>query len=155
MTTLTAGTVANFEGSLAESIEDAFAGELYAVKQLQLPQAGKQERRILFCAIAQAMLAYLAANPEGLQVALSENEGLFTGGGTVDVQAPTLAPAGGGAVSGTGWPGGPVTITATASGASQTVSVDSKGGIGVTLPTGTSGVIDARDGTGNAAQAVI
>jgi hypothetical protein len=95
MTRLTAGTVANFEGSLAERIEDAFAGELYAVKKLQLPAAGKQERRILFCAIAQAMLAYLAANPEGLQVALSESEGLYTGG-EVDVQAPTLAPAGGG-----------------------------------------------------------
>jgi hypothetical protein len=154
MTRLTAGTVANFGGSLAERIEDAFAGELYAVKKLQLPEAGKQERRILFCAIAQALLAYLAANPEGLQVALSESEGFYTGG-TVDVQAPTLAAAGGGAVSGTGWPEGSVTVTATASGATQTVSVDFTGGLSATLPGGTGGVVDARDGSGNAAQAAI
>jgi hypothetical protein len=87
--TLPAGTVDDFTGSLAEQIEAAFAGELYAVKQARLPDAGKAERRILFCAIAQATLAFLAANPGGLELDLTFTSG-FASGGTVAVQAPTL-----------------------------------------------------------------
>jgi hypothetical protein len=155
--TLPAGTVGDFTGSLAEQIEAAFAGELYAVKQARLPDAGKAERRILFCAIAQATLAFLAANPGGLELELTFTSGLATGG-TVAVQAPTLTAVDGfGApgVSGTGWPGSPVTVTAVTTGAVQTVLPDAGGSISVTFADGTTGVIDGRDGDGNAAQAVI
>jgi hypothetical protein len=153
MSTLAAGTVADFEGSLAERIEDAFAGELYAVKGTQLPETGVQERRILFCAIAQGVLAFLAANPAGLQLALTPSGGTASGG-TVEVQAPTIF-ASGGEVSGSGWPAGTVTVTATAGGTSETVSVEGDGTITAILPAGASGVIDARDGEGNAAQVAI
>ncbi|HEY2160874.1 MAG TPA: hypothetical protein VGH24_06165 [Solirubrobacteraceae bacterium] len=86
--TLHAGTVANFSGSLAEQIETAFASELLAVKGVSLPDYAKQERRILFCAIAQGVLKYMAANPDAFEVQLT-----FTGsdptGGDVQLQVVT------------------------------------------------------------------
>ncbi len=83
--TLHAGTVANFSGSLAEQIENAFASELNAVKGVPLPDTGVQERRILMCAIAQGVLEYLAANPDGLQVNLTFSHGA-PDGGTVQLE---------------------------------------------------------------------
>jgi hypothetical protein len=85
--TLHAGTVANFAGSLAEQIETAFASELLAVKGVPLPDVGIPERRILFCAIAQGLLEYLAADPDGLQVLLTSSGGAgIPDGGTVQLQ---------------------------------------------------------------------
>jgi hypothetical protein len=87
MSTLQPGTVANYSGSLAEGIENAFAGELLAVKGVALPDVGVQERRILFCAIAQGVLEYLAANPDGLQVELTSSTASgIPDGGTVQVE---------------------------------------------------------------------
>lgn len=82
---LHAGTVASFSGSLAEQIEKAFASELLAVKGVPLPDMGKQERRILLCAIAQGVLQYMAANPEAFEVKLTFGGGGAATGGTVEL----------------------------------------------------------------------
>jgi hypothetical protein len=62
--TLKAGTVANFGGSLAEAIYQAMQSEWQAVKGQPLSEddPGREDRRILFCAIAQGVLQYLSDN---------------------------------------------------------------------------------------------
>ncbi len=86
---LTPGTLAHFDGSLADAIERAFAAEFYALKQKELPDTGKDERRVLFTSIAQAVLSCLAANPGALVVTVG------AGGnpqkGVVQVDAPWLS----------------------------------------------------------------
>jgi hypothetical protein len=104
---LTPGTVAHFDGSLADEIERAFAAEFYALKQKELPNTGKDERRVLFTAIAQAVLSYLAANPGAL--AATVGSGVNQQTGTVQVDAPWIslvAPFGSVVVKGGGFPGG-------------------------------------------------
>ena len=59
---LKAGTVANFGGSMAEAMEQAFESEWFDLKQEALPGAGEQERKILFAAVAQGVVNYLQAN---------------------------------------------------------------------------------------------
>lgn len=73
--TLYAGTVADFENSLAEAIEEAFASELFALKGATLPDSSAQERHMLFCAIAQGVLGYLQAHEDELTVAVDLGSG--------------------------------------------------------------------------------
>lgn len=68
--TLYAGSVASFTGSMAEAIETAFAAELLALKGTTLSSSSVEERRMLFCAIAQGVLGYLAANEASLTVTI-------------------------------------------------------------------------------------
>jgi hypothetical protein len=68
--TLKAGTVADFNGSLAEAIEGAFATELQALKGATLPDSSADERHMLFCAIAHGVIAYLTAHATDLEVVL-------------------------------------------------------------------------------------
>jgi len=68
--TLYAGTVADFQNSMAEAIETAFAAELYALKGATLPASSAQERHMLFAAIAQGVLGYLHDNQVDLTVAI-------------------------------------------------------------------------------------
>jgi hypothetical protein len=73
--TLYAGTVADFQNSLAEAIEEAFASELFALKGAALPDSSAQERHMLFCAIAQGVLGYLHANLDQLTVTVDLGSG--------------------------------------------------------------------------------
>lgn len=84
--TLKAGTVADFDDSLAAAIEDAFAAELFALKGATLPDSSAQERHMLFCAIARGVIGYLAANPADLKVVLDIPGSGFPTTGEVDVQ---------------------------------------------------------------------
>jgi hypothetical protein len=68
--TMHAGTVAHFGGSMAEAIDQAFAAELLALKGTPLPDASKDERQMLFAAIAQGVLAYLHANQSDLTIVI-------------------------------------------------------------------------------------
>jgi hypothetical protein len=86
--TLYAGTVADFENSLAQAIEEAFASELLALKGATLPDSSAQERHMLFCAIAQGVLGYLQANQDQLTVAVD----LTSGDGHVSFDWATGAP---------------------------------------------------------------
>jgi hypothetical protein len=68
--TMHAGTVAHFGGSMAEAIEQAFGAELLALKGTSLPDASKDERHMLFAAIAQGVLGYLHANQPDLTIVI-------------------------------------------------------------------------------------
>lgn len=63
---LKAGHVADFGGSMAEAIEQAFQSEWIAAKTTALPQAGAVDRKILFIAVAQGVLNYLEAHKSDL-----------------------------------------------------------------------------------------
>jgi len=70
---LKAGQVADFAGSMAEAIEQAFQSEWTAAKTTALPQAGAVDRKILFAAVAQGVLNYLEDHKSEL-VTSNEND---------------------------------------------------------------------------------
>lgn len=150
--TLKPGTVQSFSAnSLAEAIESAFAAELRATKNQPLRPIAVDDRRLLFAAIAQGVLAFLARNDSDLKVDLD------TGGGSdlrsVQVRAPTLSVSGG-TVTGTGWQAdATITLTWVGSGAAAGTTTASSSGsfsIAAVAPPG-GDVLGARDSSGNAA----
>jgi hypothetical protein len=150
--TLKPGTVGQFSArSLAAVIEASFAAELRAAKNQPLPDIQVEDRRILFAAIAQGVLQYLAGNDADLVV----NVG--TGGAAlqrqVQVDAPTLTVSGN-TVSGYGWAeGSVVTLTWAHSGiVAGTRSIDFSRQFSITVaPPAGGDVLGARDTAGNAA----
>jgi hypothetical protein len=91
---LKAGSVANFQGSLTEAMEQAFASEWFAVKNEELPGGGEQERKILFAAVAQGLLNYLEANINGslkveVQVTATNSSGIVSEGEDSNVRLVT------------------------------------------------------------------
>jgi hypothetical protein len=56
------GSENTFSGSLAESIENAFKVEWLMAKGEPLPDDGRDDRRLLFAALAQGILNYLKDN---------------------------------------------------------------------------------------------
>jgi hypothetical protein len=60
--TLKAGSISNFNDSMAEAMEQAFQDEWNTVKGEPLPAGGEEERKILFAAVAQGVLSYLSDN---------------------------------------------------------------------------------------------
>jgi len=56
---LKAGHVVDFEGSLAQAIENAMKAEWQAVKGEPMPDTDPTDRRILLLAIARGVLGYL------------------------------------------------------------------------------------------------
>jgi hypothetical protein len=150
--TLRAGTVSTFAtGSLAEAIESAFASELRASKGQALPDIAVEDRRLLFAAIAQGFLAYLARNDADLKVNVNPGTGTPVSR-AVDVGAPTLT-ASGGTVSGAGWPNGAVvTLRWAGTGAVAGTRTASGGTFSISVPVPAGGdVLGARDTGGNAA----
>jgi hypothetical protein len=85
---LKAGTVSDFGGSMAEAIETAFAAELLALKGTTLPEFATEERRMLFCAIAQGVLAHLHDHDTSLKVRLDGTYSAVTGHVDVDLGGP-------------------------------------------------------------------
>jgi hypothetical protein len=86
--TLKAGSVASFGDSMALAMEDALAAELMALKGIPLPTDSAQERRMLFCAIAQGVLEYLHANQADLRLALDHPYEDHTGHVVVNYGGP-------------------------------------------------------------------
>ena len=79
---LKAGTVANFNGSMAEAMEQAFESEWLDLKEEALPGGGEDERKILFAAVAQGVVNYLQANiNDSINIDVSVTQ---TGGGTIE-----------------------------------------------------------------------
>jgi hypothetical protein len=65
--TMRGGTVANW-GGMAAAIENAFRDEQLARKGTELPDTSKEERRMLFAAIARGVLGYLHDNQSDLKI---------------------------------------------------------------------------------------
>lgn len=87
---LKAGTPDDFGGSMAEAMEKAFEKTWKEHKETELPGRGRDERRMLFVAVAQGLLRYLKEHaPGGFEVdvevtqtdSLVESEGRVTAGG--------------------------------------------------------------------------
>jgi hypothetical protein len=92
---LKAGTVDDFEDSMAEAIEDALKAEWATVKETAFPTTGAEDRRLLFVAIAQGIVRYLkdhaddsiivhsvvVAQDSGNNVGSSGTTGSASGGG--------------------------------------------------------------------------
>lgn len=150
--TMRAGSHEGVVGSLAEAMEAAFAAELWALRAAQLPEVGEAERRMLFAAIAQGVLQFLARADADISAATSlagnhqpvhfETATLTRSGQVYAAEGFTTAPR----------------VTRLDTGVS--IVAAQVVGLGadrweVTLtgvPTGT--VVDARDANGNAAQVV-
>jgi hypothetical protein len=60
---------------LIQAIETAFASEWARVKQIPLPVAGADDRRLLFAAVARGLLTYLAAHEGDLVRTFTANAG--------------------------------------------------------------------------------
>jgi hypothetical protein len=136
---LHAGSHGHAAGSMSAAIERAFAAEVMGAKLADLPAAGKDDRAMLFNAIAQGVLAYLRAHEDDLTIALS---GLSSGAtARLRIQSPTLAWVGtsvaGGSrsvhVTGDRWPAG-FSVRLTWDGESTPVAT--------VLPSGSAGGID-------------
>lgn len=66
---LKSGSVGDIGSSMAEAMEQAFQAEWMAAKGKALPDAGKDDREILFAAIAQGVLGHLQQHiNEALQI---------------------------------------------------------------------------------------
>jgi hypothetical protein len=153
--TLRPGSHAAFGDSLGEAIESAFAGELWALRAAGLPSAGKEDRELLFAAIGQGVLQYLARRHADVTVTVPA--GLHDDVTVaVDVAVATLTRTPPNLVGARFAPGSAVTIRELTGGAVVAiVSADAAGRF--SLPLGGLGqaVLDARDAAGNAAQAVV
>ena len=57
--TLKPGSVTDFANSMAEAIEQAFKSEWQRMKRTPLLEAGEEDRKILFSAIAQGVVRHL------------------------------------------------------------------------------------------------
>jgi hypothetical protein len=146
-----AGTVERFAAnSLAEAIEAAFAAELRASKNRTLPAVAVEERRLLFAAVAQGLLAFLSRNDSELKVNVSVGGRAIR---SVTVRAPTLAATGATTVVGEGWPvGARVALTWAGSGQSAGTLTAADGGFSLSVSPPEGGdVLGARDESGNAA----
>lgn len=153
---LHAGSHEHFGGTLAAAIENAFAGEVMAAKGQPLPDMGKEDRRILFNAIAQGMLDYLRAREPDLQVVLS---GLPAGASAaLRLLSPSLSAARSGSnvnASGDRWPSGTVTLVWEDTGDVAGTTTPSGGAISASIPvppalSGTRARLGARNQLGDA-----
>lgn len=63
---LKAGRIGSLQGSLAKAMEDAMREEWQRVKGEELPDAGEEDRRILFVGIARGLLDFLHRHREDL-----------------------------------------------------------------------------------------
>lgn len=69
------GTVADFDNSMAAAIEAAMAAEWQTVKGFPLSDTGKEDRHILFVAIARGVLGYLQANQNSVITSITLQDG--------------------------------------------------------------------------------
>lgn len=63
-----AGTVSDFNNSMAAAMEAALKLEYQAVKGEAMPGMGEADRRMLLCAIAQGVVRYLKDNLDAFEI---------------------------------------------------------------------------------------
>jgi hypothetical protein len=69
-----AGTVADFEGSMAAAMENALAEEYEKLKDQPLPETGEDDRKLLFAAIAQGIVRHLKDNIGAFKVTVEVDQ---------------------------------------------------------------------------------
>ncbi len=65
------GKIDNVNGSMIEAIENQMASLFVQVKGTNIPDIGKEDRRILFAAIARGVLQYLKDNQNLIKINLN------------------------------------------------------------------------------------
>ena len=75
-----------FSGSLAESIENAFKMEWLMAKGEPLPEAGADDRRLLFAALAQGILNYLKNNDDDFKLLGAETSVIYIRSPSLDLK---------------------------------------------------------------------
>lgn len=83
------GSVANFSATLTGAIEDALKMEWLEYKNKPLPNVAAEDRRVLFAAIAQGVLAFLKAHEADFRITAPEHAGVSTN----EFRAPQLTAA--------------------------------------------------------------
>jgi len=69
MTKYKPGTMTNFSGSMAQAIESEYEAIWNSLKEEPLPNEGREDRRMLFVAIARGVVKHLEQNAyDGLVV---------------------------------------------------------------------------------------
>ena len=56
------GTITNFSGSMAQAIETEYEAIWNSLKEQPLPNEGREDRRMLFVAIARGVMKHLEQN---------------------------------------------------------------------------------------------
>jgi hypothetical protein len=74
------------QDSMAKAMDDAMADVYQKVKGTALPDQGKDDRRILFCAIARGLLSYLQQHENDIMTSIRIN----TGGPAIDENVTAL-----------------------------------------------------------------
>lgn len=69
-----AGTVDDFDDSLAAAMEAALIREYDAVKHEDLPDMGEEDRRLMLVAIAQGIVRYFLDNLDALQISVETTQ---------------------------------------------------------------------------------
>jgi hypothetical protein len=73
---ITTGTIENFSGSMAAAIESAFLGNWTDAMPNQPQPTPTDQMRLLYVAIAQGVMNYLAANPDAFTLTTSTPDGI-------------------------------------------------------------------------------
>ena len=76
---LKAGTVDEIAGTMVQAMENAMEQLWLAEKGENLPEAGSDDRRLLFAAIAQGVVRHLADNPDAFDVEVDTGTTTYTG----------------------------------------------------------------------------
>ncbi|MCP4403247.1 MAG: hypothetical protein GY801_38805 [bacterium] len=78
------------QDSMAKAIEDAMAEVYLKIKKEKLPEAGKEDRRMLFVAIARGILSYLQDHENELLSNVTIVHGTGSGAALHSVSNPDL-----------------------------------------------------------------
>lgn len=79
------GSISDFQNSMAKAMEDAFQAEWSAVKDIELGDAGEEDRKILFAAIAQGVVKHLQEKINTalkLEITVTQNSSNITSSGS-------------------------------------------------------------------------
>jgi hypothetical protein len=158
--TLRGGSNGRFSSSLGASIERAFSAQMLALKGTPLPTQGRDDRRLLFTAIGEGLLEYLAERDADIVVEVTANSQTYRGVLRIPVARLSLGATGSGSArtaraSGTRFPAGRVDLVWASRGViGATAYASSAGAFGPTtlsrpggLESGPQAVI-ARDAQG-------
>ncbi len=66
-----AGTLADFTGSMAQAMENALEEEYQRLKGEAMPAMGREDRQLMFAAIAQGVVRHLKDNHDAFKVAVT------------------------------------------------------------------------------------
>ncbi|MBD0260133.1 MAG: hypothetical protein ICV83_30820 [Cytophagales bacterium] len=83
---LRAGTVNDFDNSMASKMAEAFAREWFVAMNEQPFPGMNDQTRLMFAAIAQGVVEYLKANPGAFRVSVANSSAGTLNGAVTEIQ---------------------------------------------------------------------